>query len=294
MKNKWVSIILCIVLLTGAAAGCANAAQEPQQGLEAELGTLISTAEDLQRFLSGTTDTATLTDDISMGEEMLRLENGRGNITIHGGGHIIAGTNACVLRMDNGTKATLNDVHIVGTLGGIGILGGAEIAGTNLSITASSNGIEATGIVTISAGSSIAVESKAGSALVCVGAKIMDSASFSATGLQAGVNTARGDLQICKNAVVTVKGADYNALKTDGSLILEAECLLSATNTDTHNGAKVGSLIADETATIQASGGDFGIGLFIVEQTEDVVLRGYCNPDVRYEMGQGRVSFKNN
>lgn len=290
---KRLSVVILALLLLCFAGACDNAPDTPQEGLEASLGTLISTPEEFVHFLEGTQEVATLTGNITLGDEMLRLESGRSAVTVNGDGHMVTGTNACVLRMENGTSVTLNNTTIIGTLGGVGIMGDAAISGTNCSIRSDSNGIEATGKLTVGENSSLTVESKNGSAIVSAGVEIANNASVTAAGQQAGINAGRGDLHLMEHASVDCKGADYNALKTDGDLILDAMSTLSVMNTDTHNGAKVGALVADETATIQASGGEYGIGLFIVEQNEDVTLKGFCKPDVRYEMGSGRIHFNN-
>lgn len=281
----------------GCAGRAASPAGDPAGGAPEEPAageaSVIATAEELAAFFEeGTGDIARLSGDIDMGDTMLKLESGRGRVALIGGGHTLSGSAPCVIRLADGCEIALQDITIAGEKTGVGLLKSGSIKAANCAIEAGGNGIEAAGLLLIEADSSLSVTSREGSGILSLGVSVMERSVLQVQAQVFAIGTGRGDIALQAHSKVSCEAYGDNAVKTDGTLVLWESSTFSVKNPGEHNAAKVGSLQAMPDAKLELTGGENGVGLFIVEQTADVTLKGYCRPaDVRVEAGKGIVAF---
>lgn len=272
-------------------AGCTPPQKgQPDEGQSPEV-TDISTARELEQFFMEGGAVAQLNADIELGGVMLKLEQGRGQVTLQGNGHTVTGDAPCVIRLDNGCSITLQAVTISAHKTGIGLLGGGEIAARDVTINARGDAIQAADALCVTAGSTLSLFSSEGSGIVCAGFTLQEQAEVVIKSEVFAISAGRGDIVIEKNAKAECEARGDNAVKTDSALALHEGSRFIASNTGEHNAAKIGTLEAVPEATLQLKGGMNGVGLFIVEQYETIALKGFCTPEVRVEIGKGEVLF---
>ena len=73
--------------------------------------------------------------------------------------------------------------------------------------------------------------------------------------------------------------------------MLREGALLRVTNNGEYHGAEIHDLSVEGVASVEATGGSKGVGMFLFEQEEDVYLVGSCTPELRFEVGNGSVTF---
>ena len=95
-----VLLALCAMLL----AGCAGEEEEARVELADPIGgSSIVTGADLLAFLErGESNTATLSGDISLEQEMLRITKERDGLVINGNGFTLSGAGDCVILPQTG------------------------------------------------------------------------------------------------------------------------------------------------------------------------------------------------
>lgn len=256
--------------------------------------TLVGTAAELINFfeLEEGAAIAQLTADIDIGGEMLKLNNTRGEITIMGEGFTISGHGSCVIRLDDECSIKLLDVKIIGDQIGIGLLGGGAISASNCTVNAASHAIQAIKKLTVISGSRLNITSGGGMGILCDGFVAENGASINIVGDAAALQSQSGNIVLMQNAVVECSSMGDNTLKTDGDLELYGLSKLIAVNKGEHNAAKIGTLIVYESsASLELTGGTNGISLFIVEQHEDIEVKGFVTKEVRVEVGAGNINF---
>ncbi len=287
MRKLAVLCLLFGLLLSGCAADTAA----PEEALQPAEQREIATARELQDFFESGGSSVRLAADIDMEDTMLKLTSARGSIEIIGNGHTIAGSAPCVIRLEDGCSIALNNVSISARQTGLGLLGGGTVAAADASVTAEVNAIQAAGALTVASGSSLTLSGN-GNGIVALGVSVQQGSTLAVTSVSAAISTGRGDLTLYPRAKVTSEASGDNAVKVDGMLIMMEEAVLTASNTGEHNGVRIGSLQAKESATLNAKGGINGAGLFVVELYEDVTLKGESTPDVKIEAGKGKLTFE--
>ena len=264
-----VLLALCAMLL----AGCAGEEEEARVELADPIGgSSIVTGADLLAFLErGESNTATLSGDISLEQEMLRITKERDGLVINGNGFTLSGAGDCVIRLEEGCSVTLNDVVIHSGADAIGCLGDASIGGSGLSIVGLGNGIRAAGTVTVLPNSDIQATATNGAGLI---AALLGSILLK-EGASLGAFTQE----------------NYNALKCDSTLTMLDGASLKVENSGHYHGAEIGALSVSGMVTIEATGGENSSGLFLFEQLDSITVLGHCTPAPRFESGKGSITF---
>ncbi len=253
----------------------------------------IYTAADLIAFFeNGEGDTAVLGGSIDLAGEMLKLTKGRGPIAIEGNGNSLTSGGDCVIRLEDGAALTLNDITVVAGADGLGCLGDAQLGGTACTIEALTNAVHCVGDLVVMQDSDMLLYGTKGSGLIAKAVTLASGARVTATGTQSAVRTTKNDLTLSENAFLSAKtSAYYSALKCAGILRMGNGSQLVAANEGSYHGAEINGLIVDGAVTIEADGGDRGVGLFLFDLHEDVVLMGHCEAAARFESGEGSLTF---
>ncbi len=271
-------------------SGCAANTPAGEEALQPAEKNEVTTALELQEFFESGGSYAQLKADINMEDTMLKLTSARGPVELIGNGYTIAGSAPCVIRMEDGCSIALNGVTVSAKQTGIGLLGGGTISAADSVISAKLNAIQAVGALTIAKESSLTLSGE-GSGILALGVSILEDSALTVSAVTTAITTGRGDLTLYPRAKISCEAAGDNAVKVDGTLVLMEEAALDAANTGEHNGARIGSLQAKESATLNAKGGVNGAGLFVVELYEDITLRGFSTPDLKIEAGKGNLTF---
>lgn len=259
MKRLAVLCFFCAALL----AGCAADRGGQEDTLSTNQYVNINTARELEDFFESGSAFAQLAADIDMGDIMLKITAARGEVELIGGGYIVSGNAPCVIRLDDGCAIKLTDINIKAGQTGLGLLGGGSITGAGCAITAQGNAVQAAGAVTVTAGSALTLQAEEGSGLLCAGLELGQSGSLTVEAAAYAVSTGRGDFVLQAGAQTVCMAYGDNAVKTDGTLILRGNAVLRVSNTGDHNAAKAGMLQAAPDATLEAEGGENGVGLTI-------------------------------
>ncbi len=285
------------ILLSMLALLAACRAQEPEDGDQIDLsdpsGTqgITTAAQLLQVVAEGKTDTITLAASIDLGEEMLRMDAENASLTIIGNGFTVSGNGDCVIRLAKGCSLTLEDVTLNGGASAIGCLGNAGITG-EATIKAIANSVHAMGKVTFGEGSRFFITSNVGSGVNAQGLELLNDARVRAEGALGGIAVLRDDVVLNAGSVLDANTKEnYNALKCEGTLVMRDGAKLIANNEGEYHGAEVFQIAIEGTVTIEARGGSKGVGLFLfaLEQTDNVI--GFCEPELRFEVGEGSLAF---
>ena len=244
---------------------------------------IYTTAELIDFIESGASDTATLGASIDLGEEILRITKARGSITICGNGFSITGNGDCVLRLE--------DISIMGGRNGIGCLGDAVLGG-NAEINSVAHCITGAGDIVIQENSSFTLASNVGCGIQVKGLTLLKKSAITANGALGAVSVAGDELTLGEDAALIAATEDhYNALKCEGTLTMQNGSLLRVTNNGEYHGAEIRDLSVEGLATLEAAGGEKGVGVFLFEQEKDIYLVGSCTPELRFEVGDGSVTF---
>lgn len=292
--HKRIRLMACAALWGLLAAGCGGGMEESRVDLADPIGgSSIVTAADLMAFLErGESDTATLSADISLENEMLRVTKERDGLTIDGNGFTLSGAGDCVIRLDEGCAVVLNDITIHGGADAIGCLGDASLGGSGARLIGVGNAVRAQGGVTVLPQSAIVAEANIGAGVVANGLVLGEGARLTAEGPMGGVSVSSGDIQVCGGAqLAAYTEENYNALKCGGTLTLEDGAKLVAENRGQYHGAEITDLAVEGAVTIEAKGGETSSGLFLFEQLEDITVIGSCSPKPRFESGKGSITF---
>ena len=286
-------IILFLLLSVLLLAGCSGEEENDKVELADPIGgSSILTAADLLAFVErGESDTANLSADISLENEMLCITEARDGLTINGNGFTLSSAGDCVIRLDDGCSVTLNDMVIHGGSDAIGCLGDGAIGGSGLRIIGIGNGVRANGAVTILPDSSISVTGTAGSGLVSHALLFSENAELTLEGPLGGADIS-GDILLAQGAKLSAYTEEnYNALKCDGTLAMQDGASLTVENRGSYHGAELTDLVVEGTVYIDAKGGENSSGLFLFEQLEDIYVVGSCSPEPRFESGRGSITF---
>ena len=252
---------------------------------------IYTTAELIDFIESGASDTATLGASIDLGGEILRITKARGSITICGNGFSITGNGDCVLRLEDGCTLRLEDISIMGGRNGIGCLGDAMLGG-NAEINSVAHCITGVGDIVIQENSSFTLASNVGCGIQVKGLTLLKKSAITANGALGAVSVAGDELTLGEDAALIAATEDhYNALKCEGTLTMQNGSLLRVTNNGEYHGAEIRDLSVEGLATLEAAGGEKGVGVFLFEQEKDIYLVGSCTPELRFEVGDGSVTF---
>lgn len=287
----FICILAACLALFGACGS--DAPQEPHVDLSDPVsGDGIYTTAELMNFIeNGASDTATLGASIDLGSEILRITKARGSITIVGNGFSITGNGDCVLRLEDGCTLRLENVNLVGGRNAIGCLGDAALGGS-AGISSVAHCITSVGDLTILESSSFTLSSNVGCGVKAKGLSLLRGSGITASGALGAVSIAGDDLLLSENTtLIAATDENYNALKCEGTLVMREGALLRVTNNGEYHGAEIHDLSVEGVATLEAVGGAKGVGVFLFEQEADVYLVGSCTPELRFEVGDGSVTF---
>ena len=292
MSSKSLLLLLCCIglLLTGCSAS-APQKHIDEDALDLGAGETISSAQELLAFFEHGGTVGRLSSDIDLGEEMLKLSAQRGGVEIDGDGHTLSSNAACVVRLEDGAELALYDITVSAAQSGIGFLGDGMLLG-EFQIMAQANALHGEGAITIGSGSDISLTAQTGSGVLCVGFTLEEDSKVAVEAAIFGLSAGKGDIWLQKNSGLECAAQGDNVVKNDGMLRMEQGASFQSTNTGDHNAAKVGMLEIDPAATVALKGGDSGVGLFVVEQFDDITIHGSCTPEVRVEVGKGQVAFE--
>ncbi len=288
LKKLSMFLFICCLLLNG----CSAKHELYYDTSLAVAPKIIANAYELEEFFSSTESKAELAANIDLKGRMLKLFSSRTPLELNGGGYTLYGSAPCLIRLDEGSFITLTNINIEADETGIGMLGSGSLMCTGVVIKGKAHAIQAAGEVKVLENSDLVLESEEGSGLTALGLEVMQNARLNSKAALAALSLGRDGLTLYKNAEVLCSAEGYNAVKTDGALVLGEGALFHAENTGEHNAAKVDSIKASAGARIEAKGGENGAGLFIMAQHEDIMLKGYCTPELRVETGRGTVVFK--
>ena len=254
-------------------------------------GAALGNANELIAFFeSGSEATARLTGPINLGERMVTLDAERGPITLIGEGFEVKGSGDSVIRVGAGASLRLEDVTITGDQVGVGLLDGSHLEGS-ATIVGGTNAIQCVGAFSFGVQSAYVANGGTGSGIFALAFTLEKDAEVTATGdLHAALAT-QGDVTLESGSSLTVRGSDYNVLKCAGTLVMKSASELNATNTGSYHGAEIGKIQVEGVVTIHAKGGSKGVGLFVMEQQEQIKVQGSCDPAQRFDSGDGGIEF---
>lgn len=293
MLKRWA--VCALALLTAGFYACAapNEAAEDYHIDFSDPTEGIFTITDLIYFFeAGETAEASLGCSLDLDGEMLRVPKSRGPLILHGNGNSITSGGDCVIRLDDGCRITLNDLTLIAGADGIGCLGDAEIGGEGLRIEALTNGIQAQGSVSILPQSDLKLTASKGSGVIAKALTQEPGARLSAVGSQSAVRVFKNDLILQEGAYLHAETTQYyNALKCAGILRMENGAVIEVVNLGEYHGAELDGVAVEGVVTICADGGSRGVGLFLFDLHEDMVVMGHCEPALRFESGNGSIQF---
>ncbi|MDL2235857.1 hypothetical protein LJC07_06910 [Christensenellaceae bacterium OttesenSCG-928-L17] len=283
--------ILCVVLLllpvlcAGCGAGQENGEPDTPQILEIQ-----SAAELAAWFESGPTE-ARITNNIDMGGDMLTLRAGRGVLQLYGGGHTLSGNAPSLIRLEDGAGLYLEEITLEAKQIAVGLLGSGQLGGKSAAIHAALNAIHAAGALTIANGSTLSVSSEEGAGIFSVGLTVQKQAALTVSGSSCAIHTNEGDLVLESGATIACEAGGDHAVRTDDILQMDTGAVLTAINTNEYAAVRANSLAIAPGARMEATGGENGVGLFVVEQHEDIDVLGFSVPDASCENGRGSITF---
>ncbi|MBQ3551877.1 MAG: hypothetical protein IJA35_01780 [Clostridia bacterium] len=255
---------------------------------------LISTeAELIDFFLYGTEPECTLSCDIDVKFNMLKLTKDRGHITINGGGYTISGSAECLIRMDDDTSLALNDIHLSSSAICIAIQGSGSIAATDLSIESEFNCFDVFQTLTLKKNSDLLATSTSGYGVAAAGFILENGVDAVIHSLSSAstVSVSHDGLLLTEGSSLTASGYGYNVLSCDSTVTLLDDSKLDVKNIGTYHACEIYSIYIEGTVEINAIGGENGVGIFIAMLTENYHVIGECTPDLRKEKGLGSIHF---
>lgn len=291
---KYIALLLAVALTLLSALACAkNGAEDGDQidladpsGAEG-----IVTAAQLVKALEGGAETLTLNASIDLEKEMLTFDRENATLTIIGNGSTISGNGDCIIRLGEGCTLKLEDVTLNAGAYAVGCLGDATLSGS-ATIRAVAHAIYAEGHVTVGAESRLYVASNVGSGVKAEGLVLEEDARVLAEGALGGVNATKDDIVLNRGSVLnSTTDENYNALKCEGTLVLYDGSKLIVTNNGEYHGAEISEIYVEGVVSIEAKGGKKGVGLFLFALREHINAVGFCEPELRFEVGGGSISF---
>lgn len=269
-------------------------AATPDIILDNEHDELISTeAELIDFFLNGTEPECTLSSDIDVKFNMLKLTKERGHITVNGNGYTLSGSAECLIRMDDDTSLTLNDIHLSSSAVCIAIQGSGSIAATDLSIESQYNCFDVFQTLTLEENSDLLATSTSGYGIVAAGVILENGvdAVIHSLGSASAVSVSHDGLLLTEGSSLTASGYGYNALSSDSTVTLLDGSKLDIKNMGSYHACEIDSIYIEGTVEINAIGGESGVGIFIAMLTQNYHVVGECTPDLRKEKGLGSIRF---
>jgi hypothetical protein len=285
------SLIMAIIM--GILCACGSKKPDEQIDLSDPSGAQgITTAAQLLHVIEeGETDTLTLNASIDLEGEMIKLDTPGAALTINGNGFTISGSGDCIIRLANNCTLNLSEVTLNAGSNAIGCLGDSAITGS-ATIKAVANAVYAKGHVTVGESSRLYVVSNVGSGIDAQGLELEKDARVLAQGALGGVNITKDDIMLNADSVLDSNtDENYNALKCEGTLIMLDGSKLIVKNNGEYHGAEISELYVEGVVSIEAQGGDKGVGLFLFRVDEAINVVGFCEPELRFEIGNGSVSF---
>lgn len=288
--RKLLAFILCAICFLCA---CSDEATPPDGGDNSEIvgGAVISTAEECAAFFEGGALEARLLNDIDMGDLMLKLDDPSRTVTLNGGGHTIRGAASSVIRLADGCTLILNDVVIEAEQFALGLLGDGSAGGTDVALHATGNAVQAGGSITFLPNSVYTVVSETGSGITADGFFLGSGSRITVAAIYA-IRTGYHPIALAQNAQAVCEGTADNVLETEETLTLMEGAYLQVKNTGELNAVRAGAIAAEEGAKLEATGGRNGVGLFVVEQQQDVTLEGFSRSELKIESGDGSITFE--
>lgn len=284
-------LLMLLGILLFVAAGCTEDMPEEHLDINDPREGVFTSADLIDFFENGDTETVRLGASIDLGDALLCLSKERGPITVYGEGNTITGNGDCVIRLDDGASLQLADVEIVAGRSGIGCLGNARLSG-NIVIASVAHCVYSEGDLVIGENSALRLASNVGTGMIAKGLTLLKGSTLDAVGPLGGLNIRGDEMRLGEGVSVSAQTQDnYNALKCEGTLALEEGAKLSVTNSGEYHGAEIHDLSVEGVAQIEAVGGEKGVGMFLFEQEADVYLIGSCTPDLRFEVGDGSLTF---
>ena len=294
MKKRNLFLALVLLVLVGV-LGCSPGEREADDDYHVdfvESESVFTLSKLVEFFNEGTADTVSLGASIDIGNQMLKLTQVRGEIRILGNGFSITGSGECVIRMEDGAALQLQDLTLTCGADGIGCLGNAQLQAENVQIEALKNGIYCAGSLSIGSGSNLTLSANKGSGVTAKGIDLGSGSTLVTSGAKGGVVVMGDDIALGENAMLSAyTEANYYALKCEGALALSNGARVRVENTSEYHGAEIYAVFADGVATVEATGGAKGVGLFVFRQEQDVYVLGESQPAPRYESGLGSVKF---
>lgn len=287
------ALSLIAAIAMGVLCACGSKEPDDQIDLSDPSGAQgITTAAQLLHVIEeGETDTLTLNASIDLGDEMLRIDTPGASLTINGNGFTISGSGDCIIRLADDCTLNLSEVTFNAGSNAIGCLGDATIAGS-ATIRAVANALYAKGHVTVGESSRLYIASNVGSGIYAQGLELEKDARVLAQGALGGANITKDDIVLNADSVLDSNtDENYNALKCEGTLIMLDGSKLIVKNNGEYHGAEISELYVEGVVTIEAQGGDKGVGLFLFRVDETINVVGFCEPELRFEIGDGSVSF---
>lgn len=294
-----VTVLVCTVAVLLSAfifVSCKNNGDLEPDGAEqvdADGAVLISTSEELKAFFeSGTHEKAKLTASVDIGDEMLTLTQQRKSITIDGASNTLTGAADCVIRLENNTTLTLNNINVIGAKDVIGCMQDAAIAGVEMTLRANMSAVRSDGVLAILDNSSINAESNMGYGIIADSVEIGNASKITVTAENNAVNILRKQLVLSENAVLdATTRSDYSAVKCTGTLVLNNGAIFTVKNEGEYHGAQADFIEINGDVTINANGGKRGAGIFLFQLEEDYTVKGHCKNALRKENGHGSIEF---
>lgn len=259
--------------------------------LNPEDGEGIVTAAQLVRAVEEGAETITLAASIDLEDQFLKVDVPGSSLSIDGKGFSITGNGDCVIRLEDGCSLTLTDVTITAGSTAIGCLGSASVGG-KATINSVAHAINAQNMLSIAENSRFYIKSNVGSGIYAEGLELLEGARVLADGRLGGVDVTKDDITLYGGAVLDANTDDnYYALKCAGTLVMYDGAAIRVTNKGDYHGAEISDIFIDGTVSIEAKGGPKGVGLFMFELNDDYCVVGSCEPEMRFETGDGSLGF---
>ncbi len=285
-----IAVFSCVFLFSA----CKNdVIHGENEAFEQEENIFIKNADELKLFFeTGTAKKATLTASVDIKDAMLTLTTARQSVVLDGGGYTLVGNGDCVIRLENNTSLTLDNITVAGGADVVGCMQDASLSGNNTVLKSNNTAIRCNGKLVIGQNSSITAESASGYGITAYSMQIENGSSVSATAEKNAVNIFKKQLVLGENAQLdAITRNDYSAVKCTGTLVLNNGSVFIVKNEGSYHGAQADYIEINGDVTIKAKGGSKGAGMFLFQLEQDYTVKGYCKSELRKENGHGSIEF---
>lgn len=293
-RSTVIAVIIAVAVFSCIFSLCAcTEKNNGEEGMENNESVLIQDVKELEEFFkTGTAKKAILTSSVELGNVMLTVTSERKEVVVDGAGHTLTGAGDCVIRIENGSVLTLENITIAGGADVIGCMQDAYLNFKDVNLKANATAVRCKGKLFIGDGSIITVESESGYGISANSVEIGKNSKINITSEKNAVKILKKRLLLGENSSLSaVVKNDYSAVECSGTLVLNNGSEFAAKNEGSYHGVQADYIEINGAVTIKADGGSKGAGMFLFQLEEDYTVKGHCKSALRKENGHGSIEF---